>query len=55
MEGWPEWRAKIIELSKKEAVSRPLFKKLLAGIENSEAFLYPDGMNLHTLYLNACV
>lgn len=47
MEGWPGWRAKIIEMSKKEAVSRSFIKKLLTGIGNSETFPHPDGMCMH--------
>lgn len=47
MEGWSGWRAKIIELSKKEAASRSFPKKLLTEIGNSEAFPHPDGTCLH--------
>ena len=50
MESWIGWRAKIIELSKKEAVSRSFIKKLLTGIRNSEAFPYPDGTYMHAHY-----
>ena len=47
MEGWPGCRAKIIELSKKEAVSRSFIKKLVKEVEKSEAFPYPDGTCIH--------
>ena len=48
MFGWHEWRVKLTELAKKEAVSHFLIKKLLMGIENGETFPYPDGRYTHS-------
>ena len=43
MDDWPEWKQKIIELARKESVSRLFIKKLLLGLE--------DECTLHGIYL----
>lgn len=44
MDDWPVWKGKIIQLAKKESLSRPYIKKLLSGLEESKSFPYPEGM-----------
>lgn len=43
LDTWQEWREKIIQLSKLESSTRPLLRKVLAGIDNCEELTYPEG------------
>ena len=43
MNSWPDWCVKILGFAKVESDSRPLIKKLLKKLEESDAFAYPEG------------
>ena len=43
LDNWQEWKEKIIQLSKLESSTRPLLRKVLAGVDKCEELTYPDG------------
>ena len=46
MDGWQEWKEKLLQLAKLESVTRPLIKKLLEGLKESDELLCPDSQHL---------
>ena len=43
IDGWLDWREKLIQLAKLESTTRPMIKKLLEALEECDKLPYPQG------------
>ena len=44
MDTWPEWKDKILKLSRLESGTRPLLRQLLSELESKDGLALPEGM-----------
>ena len=47
MDGWPEWKQRLIQLSKLESKTRPNIKKLLDALDNEDNTEYEGIANYY--------
>ena len=51
MDGWLEWKEKLIQMAKLESATRPMIKKLLEGLERCDELHCPQGQHLLLLVI----